>query len=587
VSARSGSVGSPTRVRLDAVETPATAGSTRVLLASLVSDPERPELNVSRHVETLELAAAEDCRLAVFPEFSLTGPVDPAVHQERAVTTDCGLVSELVAATHRLGTAAVFGIAERAGDSFHITQLYAAEGALAGRYRKRHLGVGEDAYVPGTEPAVFAIEGRRFGIVICAESTVDFTWNDIASAGASLVLFCAAPGLYGRRNDDSGWREGLSWWEESGLGDARRQAAAHKLWVGVATLAGSTAEEDFPGLAALVDTDGNVVSRTADWHPGTLVVDVPPAGPSAASPQLTRKAGQGDIWFEWLTRRRQGGSAEQQQVVLERLAPVRDAVVANAGISEGDTVLDVGAGDGLIAFAALEKVGEAGVVIFSDVSRDLLDHAAATAEELNVADRCRFVLAPADDLSPFADGSVDVVTTRSVLIYVKDKAASFREFHRVLRPGGRISIYEPVNRLMCLSNRLWSYDVSPVAGLHDKLRQLFDTFQDPVADPMIDFGELDLLAFAEQAGFAELHLELRVDVEPEPPTAWEAFVNSSGNPLVPTLREAMDEVLTGAEAAELEAYLRPLVENGGGQRRLAGAFLRATKAAGVAGRPRP
>jgi SAM-dependent methyltransferase len=59
--------------------------------------------------------------------------------------------------------------------------------------------------------------------------------------------------------------------------------------------------------------------------------------------------------------------------------------------------------------------------------------------------RCRFVLASAESLTGIADASVDVVTTRSVLIYVKDKAAALREFYRVLRPGGRISVFEPVN----------------------------------------------------------------------------------------------------------------------------------------------
>ena len=118
------------------------------------------------------------------------------------------------------------------------------------------------------------------------------------------------------------------------------------------------------------------------------------------------------------------------------------------GCSPGDTLLDVGAGDGLIAFGALERLGPSGRVIFSDISADLVEHCrkAATAEEL--ADRCRFVIAPADCLEGVDDGSVDVVTTRSVLIYVKDKAAALREFYRVLRPGGRISLAEPINVLM-------------------------------------------------------------------------------------------------------------------------------------------
>ena len=39
------------------------------------------------------------------------------------------------------------------------------------------------------------------------------------------------------------------------------------------------------------------------------------------------------------------------------------------------TLLDVGAGDGLIAFGALEKLGPTGKVIVSDISESLLKHA--------------------------------------------------------------------------------------------------------------------------------------------------------------------------------------------------------------------
>ena len=39
--------------------------------------------------------------------------------------------------------------------------------------------------------------------------------------------------------------------------------------------AGSTVDEDFPGLAALVGPDGAVASRLPDWRPGTLTVQIP------------------------------------------------------------------------------------------------------------------------------------------------------------------------------------------------------------------------------------------------------------------------------------------------------------------------
>ena len=54
--------------------------------------------------------------------------------------------------------------------------------------------------------------------------------------------------------------------------------------------------------------------------------------------------------------------------------------------------MDVGCGDGLIAFGALEKF-EKCQVIFSDISANLLSHVEALARKLNVEDRCRFVCA--------------------------------------------------------------------------------------------------------------------------------------------------------------------------------------------------
>jgi predicted amidohydrolase len=53
--------------------------------------------NLRRHVTLLELAGSRGCDLAVFPEFSLTGSVDPARHPERAVETSAAPVRELVA----------------------------------------------------------------------------------------------------------------------------------------------------------------------------------------------------------------------------------------------------------------------------------------------------------------------------------------------------------------------------------------------------------------------------------------------------------------------------------------------------------
>lgn len=286
-----------------------------------------------------------------------------------------------------------------------------------------------------------------------------------------------------------------------------------------------------------------------------------------------------DQWAEWLLHRRHGGDSDERRRTLDRLSNIRDRVLDSAAVATGETLLDVGTGDGLIAFGALDRIGAEGRVILSDVSQDLLDHAHALAEQLGIAGRCAFVRAPAEDLSAVKDASVDVVTTRSVLAYVAPKQRAFAEFSRVLRPGGRISLYEPVNRHVHPgpADRLDGYDVSPVRDLADKLKALFERRQPPETDPMFDFDERDLLAFAEQAGFGERHLELRVDVRPHAPTDWNVFARSAPNPLALTLEEAMAEVLTPAEAEAFSGHLRPLVERGDGTFTTAVAYVWAVK----------
>jgi ubiquinone/menaquinone biosynthesis C-methylase UbiE len=74
----------------------------------------------------------------------------------------------------------------------------------------------------------------------------------------------------------------------------------------------------------------------------------------------------------------------------------------------------VGAGDGLIAFGALERLGPPGHVIFSDISQDLLDHYREAAGAEGLLERCRFVLAPADCLAGVTDASVNVGSPRSI-----------------------------------------------------------------------------------------------------------------------------------------------------------------------------
>jgi arsenite methyltransferase len=289
-----------------------------------------------------------------------------------------------------------------------------------------------------------------------------------------------------------------------------------------------------------------------------------------------------DRWHRWLLDVRHGGDPAYREQVLSSLYPVRDEVLDRAALQPDDTLLDVGTGDGLIAFGALDRLGPCGRVIFSDVSRDLLDHCQAAAAEAGQLTRCDFVQASADDLAAVPDSSVDVVTTRSVLIYVADKASAFAEFRRVLRPGGRISVFEPINVLMneCGSRMFFGYDISPVAKIAAKVGAQFDGIQPAGADPMVDFDDRDLVRLAEQAGFADVRLDLRVTVRKQrAPAPWDRFLRQSGNPNLPPLGEMLQHALSPAELAAFTAHLRPLVEAGLGEDRRAVAYLTARDSA--------
>jgi predicted amidohydrolase len=247
----------------------------RILLAAVNAPKGDLDGNLARHLAVLDQARAQGCEVAVFPEFSLTGSVDPRRHPERALALDAGPVRALLEGTRRAGVAAVFGIAEHEGATFHITQVYGHSGRLGGVYRKRHLGENEaeEGYRTGEGSGVFQLGAARFGVTVCAEIEVDFPWTDAVAGGASVVFLCSAPGLDGRRTDEQGWRDGHAWWVSAGLGGAIRHARRLGVPVAMATQAGSTEDEDFPGLAALVSPAGEV-ARLPDWRPGSLVVEV-------------------------------------------------------------------------------------------------------------------------------------------------------------------------------------------------------------------------------------------------------------------------------------------------------------------------
>src|SRR5262245_34623225 len=108
-----------------------------------------------------------------------------------------------------------------------------------------------------------------------------------------------------------------------------------------------------------------------------------------------------DMWGKWVLHGRFNHVTQEQreETLQQMLYPIRDTLLRLAAVRQGDIVLDVGCGDGLVAFGALEKIGNHGKVIFSDISASLLDHCQALAHSRHVLEHSQFLQASAEDLS--------------------------------------------------------------------------------------------------------------------------------------------------------------------------------------------
>lgn len=115
-------------------------------------------------------------------------------------------------------------------------------------------------------------------------------------------------------------------------------------------------------------------------------------------------------------------------------APVADRMLSLASLRPRDHVLDAGTGTGLVALRAARLVPE-GKVIGIDHSAGMLETANRKAADRRIAATFRQMDAEA---LQFADATFDAVLSLFMLYHLPNPLAALQEFHRVLRPGGRI-----------------------------------------------------------------------------------------------------------------------------------------------------
>ena len=145
------------------------------------------------------------------------------------------------------------------------------------------------------------------------------------------------------------------------------------------------------------------------------------------------------------------GAAHYDSVVdwgfLHSGASYRRRTLRKYGLRPSDKLLDVACGTGLVAVEAARVMGSAAAITGLDPSEGML----AVARKKIPA---HFVVGRAEEL-PFPDNTFDFLTMGYALRHVTNLEQTFREYDRVLKPGGKLLILEVTKPAGWLGSRIF------------------------------------------------------------------------------------------------------------------------------------
>jgi demethylmenaquinone methyltransferase/2-methoxy-6-polyprenyl-1,4-benzoquinol methylase len=154
--------------------------------------------------------------------------------------------------------------------------------------------------------------------------------------------------------------------------------------------------------------------------------------------------------YDWITNVMSFGSGRWYR---------RDALLRN-GLTRGMQHLDVGAGTGVVALAGRDIVGPEGLALALDPSLPML----AVARDSGIT---TLVAARGESL-PCSGGTFDFLSMGYALRHVRDLVTTFREYSRVLKPGGRVLLLEitrPPGRLARFALSIYMKRIVPTVAL--------------------------------------------------------------------------------------------------------------------------
>ena len=126
-----------------------------------------------------------------------------------------------------------------------------------------------------------------------------------------------------------------------------------------------------------------------------------------------------------------------RDIIRAMFMPLTDALIEDAHIVKGKSVLDVAGGNGEPSVTIAERVGPNGSVTCTDFAAEMVEAAKAAAARRGITN-ITFRQCSADAL-PFADSTFDVAVSRLGAMFFPDPLAGLREMLRVVKPGGPVA----------------------------------------------------------------------------------------------------------------------------------------------------
>ncbi len=227
----------------------------------------------------IEKADKKGIDILGLPEASITGYNNPLKFPQAVISTDGPEIDALCRLTIGRKPTVLAGLIEQnPGGKPFLTQVVIRDGKMGGFYRKNIIKDGTETekavwFSPGEEIKVFHYQDLKYGIAICADIDGENIFEEYARQGVQIVFELAAPGLYGEQATRN-WESGYKWWEGVCLKRFEKYAAKYGIWIAVATAAGRTIDEDFPGGGYLFAPDGTRVYATKDGKPCEVYLEI-------------------------------------------------------------------------------------------------------------------------------------------------------------------------------------------------------------------------------------------------------------------------------------------------------------------------